>query len=73
MQTYNKIMQVFWLALVILSFIYITYMGITEGFETWLSFYLLPVFAFCFWMIRRWMMKRMLKHQQYLEDQAKNK
>lgn len=66
-------MQVFWLILVVVSTVYITYMGITDGFETWVSFYLLPVFAFCFWLIRRWMMKRMIKHQQFLEEQANKK
>lgn len=71
MKGYNKIMQMFWLAVGIVTIIAVTYLGITEGFERWISYYIFGVFALILFFIRRFMMKRMEKHEEYLKDKNK--
>lgn len=71
MQFYNKIMLYFWLSVSVLLFLAITYMGITEGFKKWAFYYVFAGLALLAFITRRWMMKRMEKHQQYLENKAK--
>jgi purine-cytosine permease-like protein len=72
MKAYNKIMQMFWLAVGIVTIIAVTYLGFTEGFERWVSYYILGVFAILLYFIRRFMMKRMVKHEAYLKNNDKN-
>lgn len=66
MDTYNKIMQIFWLSLGIVIFISVTYLCLTEGFERWGSNYLFAGLALFMFLMRRYMMKRMKKHQEFL-------
>ena len=67
METYNRIMQFFWLAMAVVIGVSVTYMSITESFEKWGFNY---VFVF---LVRRYMMKRMKKHQEYLNNQHNKK
>lgn len=69
MKTYNKIMEWFWLSIGILILIVVTVMGFMEGFERWVYYYVLDVFAFGTYFMRRWMRKRMEKHLEWLEQQ----
>lgn len=71
MNFYNKIMLYFWLMAAILIFIVITYLSITEGFKKWAFYYVFAFLAFLAFFTRRWMMKRMEKHLQFLEEQKK--
>ncbi|HZH85837.1 MAG TPA: hypothetical protein VFD77_00875 [Brumimicrobium sp.] len=71
MKGYNKIMQLFWLATGIVTIIAVTYLGFTEGFERWASYYIFGVFAILLFFIRRFMMKRMVKHEEYLKNKDK--
>lgn len=71
MKGYNKIMQLFWLATGIVTIIAVTYLGFTEGFERWASYYIFGVFAILLFFIRRFMMKRMVKHEAYLKNKDK--
>lgn len=71
MNFYNKIMLYFWLAAAILIFIVITYLSITEGFKKWSFYYVFAFLAFLAFITRKWMMKRMEKHLQFLEEQNK--
>jgi hypothetical protein len=69
MQTYNKIMLYFWMAVAIVSLVGVTYMTITEGFKKWGYYYVFPAVAALTFVTKRWMMKRMEKHQNYLKEQ----
>ena len=71
MQTYNKIMLYFWLAMTVVSTVAITFMGITDGFNKWNMYYVLPVITLGVFFIRRFMMKHMEKHQEFLKQQKK--
>lgn len=73
METYNKIMQFFWLAVGLITIIVVTYFGFTEGFERWKGYYIFGIFAILLFFVRRYMMKRMVKHQQFLDEQNRNK
>lgn len=72
METYNRIMLFFWLLLAATSSVIITYMGFSEGFNRWANMYIIPIVAILMFIIKRWMVKRMKKHLEFLE-QEKNK
>ena len=72
MKIYNNFMLYFWLAMGIVTTVTVTYYGITEGFDRWYHFYLFAVIAFLMFFLRRTMLKRMEKHQKFLDDQANN-
>ncbi|PKR79691.1 hypothetical protein CW751_13710 [Brumimicrobium salinarum] len=73
MKTYNKIMQFFWLAMGLVTIVAVTYMGLTDGFDRWASYYFFGVLALLLYFVRRFMMKRMEKHEAYLEEKGKKK
>lgn len=64
-------MQKFWLAITIIVFVTVTYMGFSEGFNKWAFYYIFGLLTLGLFFIRRFMMKHMEKHQQYLEEQSK--
>ncbi|MEY3075241.1 MAG: hypothetical protein RJB25_882 [Bacteroidota bacterium] len=67
---YNQFSGYFWLLIAGLSFIVITFKMITEGPETWLAYYVVPVMALLMYFTKKWMMKRMQRH---LEEMARDK
>lgn len=73
METYNKIMQYFWLALTVVLLFTITYMGVKEGFARWSFYYIFAGLTFAVFLLRRFMMKRMKNHQEYLKSQNSKK
>lgn len=73
METYNKVMIYFWAALTVVLLLVITFMGFKEGFNRWAMYYLLPVLTLFILLIRRFMMRRMKKHQEFLEKNNKDK
>lgn len=73
MEVYNKIMLYFWLVAGFLTLLGITVMGFIEGFDLWVFYYIIPLICFFMFLLRKWMMKRMEKHLQYLEEQNKMK
>ncbi|MBI1835949.1 MAG: hypothetical protein HYR91_01655 [Flavobacteriia bacterium] len=72
MNVYNNLMLKFWLIVAIIIPVIVTYLGITDGFKKWGGYYILSIIALFMYLIRKWMMKRMAKHLQYLSEQ-KNK
>ena len=58
-----------WLFVAAASFIIVTIMGFKEGFDRWSSSYVLTAIALLMFLVRRWMMKRMQKHMDYLNSQ----
>ncbi|HIP33029.1 MAG TPA: hypothetical protein EYG86_09720 [Crocinitomicaceae bacterium] len=71
MKTYNKIMLKFWLATAIVILIGVTYMGFTEGFKKWGFYYVVAGIAFLSYFMRKMMMKRQEKHEEFLANQKK--
>ena len=71
MNKYNQLMLKFWLVVSIILPLVITYFVITDGFKKWGQYYVLAIFTFLMYIVRRFMMKRMQKHLEFLEDQSK--
>jgi quinol-cytochrome oxidoreductase complex cytochrome b subunit len=72
MEFYNRIMTYVWLIAGIAIFIVSTYMSITDDIKKWGFYYIFSLVAFMMFFMKRWMVKRMQKHIQYLEDQKKS-
>jgi SNF family Na+-dependent transporter len=70
MNKYNKFMLYLWLTVAIASAIIVTFKGISEGFERWYSYYVISGISFFMYIVRRWMIKRMEKHLEYLKNNS---
>ena len=70
MSLYNKIMLYFWLFTSIFLFLAVTYMGFMYGFEIWAYYYIFVGLTLIMYFFRKWMMKRMDKHMEYLQNKA---
>lgn len=68
MNTYNKIMQWFWLAMTVVVLIITTINVVNIGFREWGMYYIFAGVTFGFYLIRKFMIKRMEKHQAYLNQ-----
>jgi SNF family Na+-dependent transporter len=71
MEFYNKIMLYFWLSMFVLITGVVTFMGVQYGFERWYFYYVFALLALLMFVVRRWMMRRMKKHLEFLEEQKK--
>lgn len=69
MKTYIRIMEIFWLSASILTFIMVTIMCLKENFASWAPYYTFSVLALAVYFVRRFMRKRMERHQQWLNEQ----
>lgn len=71
MNTYNKFMLKLWMIISIVLPLVITYFVLTEkdGFKKWGYYYILAIFTILVYLVRRWMMKRMEKHLEFLKEQ----
>lgn len=72
MNVYNKIMRLFWLVLAIAMTILISYLSLTQGFYKWGYYYVFVIVAFGMFFFKSYMMKRMERHLEYLEQQKQN-
>jgi uncharacterized membrane protein SirB2 len=66
---YNKMSGYLWLVIAGLSFIAITYKIATEGAQTWLAYYVVPVMALLMYGTKKWMKKRMQRHLEQMAQQ----
>lgn len=62
-------MKYFWLALAIVSFGAVTYFCFVDDYKTWIFYYVFPIIALLMYLMKVWMVKRMKKHNDYLEQQ----
>jgi membrane protein implicated in regulation of membrane protease activity len=62
-------MELFWLFIGIAIVAVVTVMCFIEGWERWATSYALALIALCYYLIRRYMRKRMEKHQAFLNAQ----
>lgn len=65
-------MLYFWLFAAVIIFFITTYMSVTDGIKKWGFYYIFVVTSLMMFIIKKWMMKRMLKHMEFLEEQKKN-
>ena len=68
---YNKMSGYLWLAIAGLSFLAITFKIATEGAQTWLAYYVVPLMALLMYGTKKWMMKRMQRHLEEMAQQKK--
>ncbi len=73
MERYNQIMLYFWLVVGVLALIVVTYFGSVEGFGKWSYYYIFPGLCLLMFLMRRYMMRRMQRHIEYMEEQEKQK
>lgn len=71
MHAYNKIMLYFWLVAAIVIFMITSYMSFSEGIKKWGFYYVFVAIALMMFFFKKWMMNRMEKHLQFLEEQKK--
>jgi hypothetical protein len=71
MNFYNKIMLYFWLAVAAVILVGTTYMVLTvdNGFKRYGYSYIFSGIAILMFLFKRWMMKRVEKHMEYLASQ----
>lgn len=62
----------FWLAMAIVMFVAITYKCITENFISWAPYYAMVAIALMMYFVKKWMMKRMEKHIEFMENKKNN-
>ena len=72
MKTYNLIMGYFWIAVAIVSFTVVTYNCFTLGFEKWAGYYIFTLVAAGMYFMKKWMMARVNRHENFLRDQHNN-
>lgn len=73
MKTYNRIMELFWLSTGIIIILLVTYMCLKENFSSWAIYYVFALMALGTFFMRRFMRKRMEKHQEYLNNPNQKK
>jgi hypothetical protein len=71
MNFYNKIMLYFWLAVAAVIIVGTTYMVLTvdNGFKRYGYSYIFSGIAILMFLFKRWMMKRVEKHMEFLASQ----
>lgn len=63
-------MEFFWLSVAVIATLFVTIMGLKEGFSNWYFYYIFSGMSLGTYFMRRMMRIRMEKHQQYLAEQA---
>lgn len=66
-------MKFFWLTAAVIIFLVVTVMGIKEGFNKWVFYYLFVLTSLGMYFLKTWMMKRHKKHMEYLESLKQKK
>jgi len=69
MKNYNRIMELFWLFATIAIVLVVTFMGVKEGFSTWLVYYVLALMTSGTYLLRRFMRRRMERFTQQQNNQ----
>ena len=69
MKTYNLIMGYFWIAVAVVTFLVVSYNGVTQGFSKWAGYYIFSLIAVGMYFMKKWMMKRFERHEAFLKEQ----
>lgn len=67
----NRYLEVFWWAITILILIIVTFLGITDGFDKWLYYYIMVILSVAMALMRRFMRKRLEKSMQVKNKKGK--
>lgn len=62
----------FWLVVGIVLLVFVSYKSFTDGLNKWGYYYVFVGLALLMYVTRKFMMKRMQKHLEYLEEKNKN-
>lgn len=65
-------MRLVWLFIAIALTLLISYLSFTEGFNKWAFYYVFVIVAFGMFFFKSYMMKRMERHLEYLEQQKQD-
>ena len=65
-------MELFWLSMGIIIIILVTIMCLKENFSSWAVYYIFGLMALGTYLMRRFMRKRMEKHQAFLNNPTRN-
>lgn len=57
----NKILEQFWWAMAIVSFVAVTYFCFTEGWNKWAFYFIIPIIAVLMALVRRFMKNKLEK------------
>tara|TARA_B110000046_G_scaffold183441_1_gene219583 strand:+ start:503 stop:736 length:234 start_codon:yes stop_codon:yes gene_type:complete len=68
MNTYNKLMKMFWLFFAIALFLFITVRCFTDGYQKWVFYYPFVLLALGMYFFKKWMMNRMEKHIEFMKS-----
>lgn len=68
MELYNKIMLYFWLIAANAVLFFVSIMCIVENPRKWAVYFIFSAIAFMMYFFKKWMMKRMKKHVEFLEQ-----
>lgn len=60
-----------WLLIAIVVFTITTYMCITDDYRQWMYYYAIVGIALVMYFVKRYMMKRMEKHLEFLEQEKR--
>ncbi len=61
----NKILEIFWWAIAIISFIAICVFAIQDGFDKWSFYFVIPALAALMALVRRFMKNKLEKSQKF--------
>ena len=61
-------MSYFWLFSAFAIFLIVTYMSFTEGFNKWAYYYVFVPTSLAVYFLKTWMMKRMVRHNEFLKE-----
>ena len=71
MELYNKIMLKVWLVLAIAIFILTTIMCFVDDYRQWVFYYVVSLIALVMFLMKRYMIRRMEKHNEFLQNKDK--
>jgi predicted permease len=71
MELYNKIMLKVWLVVAIAIFILTTIMCFVDDYRQWVFYYFVSLIALVMFLMKRYMMRRMEKHNEFLQNKDK--
>lgn len=73
MEKYNQIMIKVWLFIAIAIFVLTAVMCVIDDWRKWIFYFLFAGLAFLMHLMKKWMVKRMNNHVEYMSEQSDKK
>ncbi|MFD1551747.1 hypothetical protein DNU06_02395 [Putridiphycobacter roseus] len=64
----NKILEQFWWAIAIVSFVAVTFFAFQDGFSKWAFYYLVPIISVLMALVRRFMKNKLDKSSAFKKE-----